>query len=160
MRWLAQLGHHCVGVDRSADALSQASAFGDTVQADLEQNPWPQAKLPPGFDALVVTHYLWRPLIPSLRAVLVEGGVLLYETFTLAQAHIGRPSNPDFLLRPGELLALFGDWYVVAYEDGVVHDPVRCVQRIAAIKPTTGQTMPPAALSIESCSAWSMCQVA
>ncbi|GAB4213366.1 MAG: class I SAM-dependent methyltransferase [Rhodoferax sp.] len=157
MRWLGQQGHHCTGVDRSTSALQQAQAFGPVVEADLEQQPWPYAALPCDFDALVVTNYLWRPLFQDLCKVVAPGGIVLYETFSRAHAQFGKPSNPDFLLEPGELLAQFKGWYIVAYEDGIAHDPLRCVQRITAIKPqatpmacATTPTMPVAALSIES----------
>ena len=85
--------------------------------ADLENGPWPLAG--ERFDAVVVTNYLWRPLMPSLLASLADGGVLIYETFALGNEAFGRPSNPDFLLRPGELLRCCRGLHVVAYEDGV-----------------------------------------
>ncbi len=90
-----------------------------TQAADLEAAPWP---FPPGrFDGVVVTNYLHRPLFGDLVAALRPGGVLIYETFMLGNEALGRPSNPDFLLRPGELLeALRGRLTVVAFEQGRV----------------------------------------
>jgi SAM-dependent methyltransferase len=72
------------------------------VVADIEGGPWPFAGRQ--FDAVVVTNYLWRPLLPTLLASLAPGGVLIYETFTQGNESVGKPSRPDFLLRPGELL--------------------------------------------------------
>ena len=82
---------------------------------------------------MVVTNYLWRPLWPALQASLADGAVLIYETFAVGNEAFGKPSNPDFLLRRGELLEACRGLHVVAYEDGWLDDPPRCVQRMAAI---------------------------
>jgi SAM-dependent methyltransferase len=131
LRWLARQGFGVTGIDRDSQALEALHATGRTVVADLEKAPWPL----PGerFDAVVVANYLWRPLWPALRASLGEGGVLIYETFALGNEAFGRPSNPDFLLRPGELLEACRGLHVVAYEDGVLDTPLRRVQRVAAV---------------------------
>lgn len=131
LRWLAAQGARVTGVDRDAAALASLHGLGRLIEADLENAPWPL----PGerFDAVVVTNYLWRPLWPALRASLADGGLLIYETFALGNAAFGKPANPDFLLRPGELLELCRGLHVVAYEDGVLDAPPRCVQRIAAV---------------------------
>jgi hypothetical protein len=86
-----------------------------------------------------VTHYLWRPLLPTLVDSVAPGGVLIYETFARGNETVGRPSNPDFLLRPGELLdAVRGELRVVAYEDGFLAPPPRFVQRVAAVREAPG----------------------
>ena len=141
MRWLAQQGHVCTGIDRSADALASASRYGSTVQADIENGPWPLLVngRPQPFDGVLVTNYLWRGLFAVLLQSLAPGGVLLYETFAAGNETVGKPANPDFLLQPGELLRLCQDLRIVAFEDGFLPDPARFVQRIAAIQP------PPAA---------------
>lgn len=100
--------------------------------ADIENGPWPFAGRQ--FDALVVTNYLWRPLIPTLLGSLAPGGVLIYETFTQGNETVGKPSRPDFLLRPGELLEMCHKLRVVAFEDGCQNAPARFVQRIAAVR--------------------------
>jgi SAM-dependent methyltransferase len=138
LRWLAGQGFVVTGVDRDEAALAPLRALGEIVVADLEGAPWPL----PGrrFDAVVVTNYLWRPLLPVLRDSLVDGGVLIYETFADGQQTIGRPSRPEFLLQPGELLAAAAGLRVVAYEDGLLDHPPRFVQRIAAVRaPAAGQ---------------------
>lgn len=131
VRWFAERGCKVTGVDRDATALAPLAAFGETVVADIENGPWPL----PGrrFDAVVVTHYLWRPLFATLRDSLAEGGALIWETFADGNQSVGKPSNPDFLLRPGELLAAAGALRIVAYEDGFLDAPPRFVQRIAAV---------------------------
>jgi SAM-dependent methyltransferase len=141
-RWWAARGFAVTGIDRDADALEGLRGCGPMIEADLESGPWPL----PGalFDVVVVTNYLWRPLFASLRASLAPGGVLIYETFAQGQASIGRPSSPDFLLKPGELLAqaLAAGLRVVGFEDGFLGDPPRFVQRLAACRPTAAATGP------------------
>lgn len=147
-RWLAAAGHRVTAVDREAGLLAPLAGLAETVQADLEDGPWPL----PGrrFDAVVVTHYLWRPLFPALLDAVGPGGLLIYETFAQAHAALGRPRRPEFLLRPGELLdvlrppadtvgqgvATSGEWHVVAFEEGRMpargDSPEREVQRIVA----------------------------
>jgi SAM-dependent methyltransferase len=107
-----------------------------TRAADLESGPWPFADA--RFDAVVVTNYLHRPLLPMLRGALDPAGVLLYETFAQGNEAYGRPSNPAFLLAPGELLALTTQaqpLIVVAFEQGVARlaDRAAVVQRVAAV---------------------------
>ena len=136
MHHLSSLGHRVLGVDRSAQALDAASAWGQVLQADIENGPWPLPERQ--FDAVVVTHYLWRPLWPRILASLKPGGVLLYETFAQGHETVGRPSRADFLLAPGELLqvAAQGALRVVAYEDGFLTEPERFVQRMVAVRET------------------------
>lgn len=141
VRWFAQRGHPCVGIDRSQQALAALPDSAQRLCADIEQGAWPL----PGaqFAAVVVTNYLWRALLPTLVASVAPGGVLLYETFADGNARFGKPSRPDFLLQPGELLRACGnELRVVAYEDGMLGDPARCVQRIAAVRALSGSELP------------------
>ena len=137
VHWFAQRGHPCVGIDRSEQALAALPASAERICADIEDGAWPL----PGaqFAAVVVTNYLWRALLPTLVASVAPGGVLLYETFAAGNARFGKPSRADFLLQPGELLqACAGELRVVAYEDGFLDHPARCVQRIVARRPLPG----------------------
>lgn len=140
LRWLAARGHPVTGVDRSADAIAAVAGVGEAVLADIENHPWPLMVdgVPRRFDAVVVTNYLWRPLWPQLLASLAPGGVLLYETFAAGNETVGKPSRPDFLLQPGELLQRCQGLRTVAYEDGTLPDPARFVQRIAAVNAPAG----------------------
>ncbi len=133
MQWFAQRGHRVTGVDRDADALAQASQFGEAIRADIENGPWPFDGRT--FDAVVVTNYLWRALLPRIVGSVAEGGVLLYETFAAGNESVGKPSRPDFLLQPGELLRACAGLRVVAYEDGYLEPPPRFVQRMTAVRP-------------------------
>lgn len=138
-RLLAARGLSVVALDRDAQSLAAAAGQGIvTLQHDLEApgSVWPFA--PGRFAGIVVTHYLHRPLFGALAAALAPDGVLIYETFAQGNEVFGKPSNPDFLLAPGELLDLAarGGLRVLAYEDGVVSrsKPAR-VQRLCAAGP-------------------------
>lgn len=132
LRWFASRGHAVTGVDRDPAAIAATAAVGRVVQADIENGPWPFAGQ--RFDAVVVTNYLWRPLLPVIVNSLADGGVLIYETFAIGNETVGRPSRPDFLLQPGELLGASAGLHVVAYEDGFCDHPERFVQRIVALR--------------------------
>jgi len=134
MRLASERGHAATGVDRSQEALDAAAPYGKTLLADIENGPWPFSGQE--FGAVVVTNYLWRPRLPDIVAAVAPGGVLLYETFAAGNEKVGKPSRPDFLLQPGELLIACADLRVVAYEDGFLSEPDRFVQRIAAVRPT------------------------
>ncbi len=135
LRWFAERGHPVVGVDRADAAVAACSNLGEVIQADVENGPWPFAGR--CFAVVVVTNYLWRPLLPTLIASVAPGGMLIYETFAAGNEAIGKPSNPDFLLRPAELLAACAELRVIAYENGFLSDPPRFVQRIAAVREPT-----------------------
>lgn len=128
-------GHHVTGIDR--DHGKARDLAGDPmvrqITADLEEgSPLPVAG--ERFDGVIVTNYLWRPILADIVGVVASDGVLIYETFALGQERYGRPSNPDFLLRPGELLNVIGqDLVAIAYEHGTVAEPRRVVQRIVAV---------------------------
>jgi SAM-dependent methyltransferase len=136
LRWFAQRGHAVTGIDRSPEAIAAVAPLGEAVLADIESGPWPllQGGQPRPFDAVVVTNYLWRPLLPVLQQSLADGGVLIYETFASGNETVGKPARPDFLLQPGELLRAFAGLRVVAYEDGFLLQPERFVQRLAAVR--------------------------
>jgi SAM-dependent methyltransferase len=136
MAWFASRGCQVTGIDRAQDALDRASASGTTVLADIENGPWPlmMGGLHQQFDLVVVTNYLWRPIFQHMLDSVAPGGLLLYETFAQGNETVGKPSRPDFLLKPGELLQLCQGLHVVAYETGFLSQPDRFVQRIAAFK--------------------------
>jgi tellurite methyltransferase len=121
--WLAARGLAVHAIDRDADALAAVHADAlrrrlpiVTAAVDLEQGaPHLGAAT---FDVVVVVHYLHRPLFPALIAALRPGGLLIYETFTTAQAARGKPRNPAFLLNPGELRELVSPLEVLASREG------------------------------------------
>jgi SAM-dependent methyltransferase len=148
VHWLADAGHRVTAIDRDAALLAPLAGRAATIVADLEADPWP---LPDRtFDAVVVTNYLWRALFSALKAAVTPGGLLIYETFAQAHAALGRPRRPEFLLRPGELIAVLQcpaapprepgaaseEWHVIAFEQGRLPArgdvPEREVQRVVA----------------------------
>ena len=135
-RHFAERGHSVVAVDRDAETLAQlAGTPGIEIRiADLEGMPWPFEAAT--FDAVIVANYLSRPLFPQLLAALRPGGVLLYETFMRGNERFGRPSNPDFLLAPGELIErIAGVLTPIAFEQGAVPAPKPAViQRLCAVR--------------------------
>ena len=139
-RFFAQRGHRVLGVDRDADALATLQGAAETLQADIENGPWPLAGR--SFDAVVVTNYLWRPLFARIAGAVAPGGVLLHETFAQGNETVGKPSRPDFLLAHGELLQAYAGLRVVAYEDGFLDSPPRYLQRIAAVRGPDGPPHP------------------
>ncbi len=141
--WFLERGHHVTAVDRWISGLEQlksamfavARSRFEVIEADLEDgSPWPLGER--RFDAVVVVNYLHRPLWPSILSAIAPGGLLLYETFARGQETLGRPSNPDFLLKPDELLeSVRGQLHVVAFEQGRIEtaEGAAVKQRIAAI---------------------------
>src|SRR5918992_1235422 len=132
--FFAARGLEVFAVDREAQNIPGVSF----VRADLEDgSPWPFEGR--RFAAIVVANYLHRPLFPTLRESLDEGGILVYETFMVGNERFGKPSNPNFLLRPDELLQAFSVLTVVAFEQGVLERPKPAVvQRICVLRAPAG----------------------
>ena len=135
-------GLEVCALDRDAAALAGLPPAAERVHADVEQGPWPLGER--RFDAVIVTNYLWRPLWPRILGAVRPGGRWIHETFGREHARVGRPSNPDFLLEPGELVAVAtrSGWRVRAYEDGWREDPRRQIQRIVAEAPGSSGEAP------------------
>jgi SAM-dependent methyltransferase len=132
VRWFVSRLADVTGVDRDDAAVEPLRSVARIVVADIENEPWPfQGET---FDAVVITNYLWRPLLPTIIASVAPKGLLLYETFGHQQPEFGHPKRPDFLLRPQELLRIAAGLHVLAYEDLIVDEPMRHVQRIAALR--------------------------
>lgn len=127
-KWLVEQGLEVVAVDRVPQSIPGARF----VHADLEAGgPWPFAH--ERFAGIVVTNYLHRPLLPHLLASLAPDGVLIYETFMSGNERYGKPSNPAFLLRAGELFEAFGSLHVLAFEQGRTATPkLAVIQRLCA----------------------------
>jgi SAM-dependent methyltransferase len=137
MHWFAAHGYPVVGVDSSTDAIDSLKELGEAVLADIENGPWPFAGR--SFGGVVVTNYLWRPLLAELIDSVAPGGTLIYETFAVGNETVGKPARPDFLLQPDELLRACQALRIVAYEHGFLDAPARFVQRIAAVRPAGGE---------------------
>jgi SAM-dependent methyltransferase len=136
---LARQGFRVDAVDRDADAIAELREVAASEQLtlscrvlDLESEP------PPSlghhlFDGIVVFRYLHRPLFPALIAALAPGGFLIYETFTTAQALRGRPTNPRFLLEPGELVTLVAPLVILESRESDVNG--QAVASVLATRP-------------------------
>ena len=146
-RYAASLGHSVLAVDKDVSALSSNPSQNIrclSFDLELSDSPshadWPLA--PDQFGGIIVTNYLHRPLMGDLLLSLRTGGVLIYETFAQDNGLFGKPSSPDFLLLPGELLRLASskpEFQVLAFEDGYVSDPKPAmVQRICLIRGPVG----------------------
>ncbi len=140
--YLAKQGFQVLAIDRDSDSLAQIKETQaqkypdltiDTLNLDLESANWNLTELG-AFDGVVVTNYLYRPHLMKLPDLLKPDGVLIYETFALGNEAYGKPSNPDFLLKPNELLNLAEKMRILAYEDRVVSSPkMACIQRVCAV---------------------------
>jgi len=139
--FLAAKGLAVVLADRSDEALRKAKETADeraeqvTIwKVDLEkpgQNPFRENE----YSAILVFRYLHRPLIPCIRKALRPGGFLVYETYTVDQAQFGKPRNPDFLLKPGELMSWFKGWLVLHHFEGLQENPRRAIAQLVCRKP-------------------------
>jgi SAM-dependent methyltransferase len=141
---LLERGHEVHAVDRDTAILTPLAGPRCKIEAiDLEAGAsW---KLGTDYDGIVVSRYLYRPLLPMIAAALAPGGVVIYETFAEGNERFGRPRNRDFLLRPGELLEALKSLTVIAFEQGEIALPYPAViQRIAAINGPLGLLPEPA----------------
>jgi len=139
--FLARKGLEVVCCDISAEALERAKRIADEQnlkiaarQIDLERegiNPLPQEH----FAGILVFSYLHRPLIPCIKKAMQAGGILIYETYTIGQRRFGKPHNPDYLLKDGELLSWFADWQVIHHFEGIREEPRRAVAQLVCRKP-------------------------
>jgi SAM-dependent methyltransferase len=133
-RYLAGLGHETTAIDREPQSL-ESIRF---VRAELEDgSPWPL----PGeqFQGIVVANYLHRPLFADIASALAPGGVLIYETFMRGNERFGKPSNPAYLLEPGELWRAFAGLHIIAFEQGLSLEPKPAMrQRLCARRPPNG----------------------
>jgi tellurite methyltransferase len=139
--YLATKGLEVVLADASEEALKRGSRLAEQKrvkislwQVDLEKttdNPLQED----GYSAILVFRYLHRPLMPCIKKALSRGGLLMYETFTVDQPRFGKPRNPDFLLRPGELMGWFEHWQVIHTFEGIQENPKRAVAQIVCRKP-------------------------
>jgi SAM-dependent methyltransferase len=141
---LAEFGYSVLAVDQDIAAVKDLQSPMITPKClNLEQTDWPLTGSE--FTGIVVTNYLYRPQIDHLPEMLQKNGLLIYETFALGNGEFGKPSNPHFLLNPGELLALAArhQLQVIAYEDIYVDQPKPAmVQRLCAVKGRLKERIP------------------
>ena len=136
--YLAARGFQAEGIDISREAIEKAQesarAEGLEIDAhvvDLEKDHYIQ---PARYEVIICFRYLQRSLIPYMKSGLKAGGIIVYETYTIDQIQFGKPKNPDFLLKPNELLNLFRDFHCIKYHEGVFEDK-KATAGIIARKP-------------------------
>ena len=139
----AEAGKRVIGIDRNRDSLAHLQSFArsrnlalECVRADIEE-PAEIPLKPNSCGAILVFRFLYRPLAPKIEAALVPGGLLLYETFTLAQLEFGSgPRNPAHLLDTGELPTLFSGLRVASFHEDVVgSERPNALAHLVAYKP-------------------------
>jgi SAM-dependent methyltransferase len=135
---LAAAGFPVEAVDRDAVVIESlratAERLGLPLRAEVRDLETGAADLgTEAYDLVLVFSYLHRPLFPALVRALAPGGLLLYETFTVAQALRGKPKNPDFLLEAGELRKRVAPLVVLREREGEFDG--RMVAGVAARKP-------------------------
>lgn len=136
LRLALEHGYSVVGVDRDLSGVAdlQERPGVELIASDLEDGPFPFRGRT--FAGVIVTRYLWRPILPDIVACVGRDGLLIYETFAVGNERFGRPTNPDFLLNPGELVDAVRERLIpMAFEHVTASDPPRIVQRIAAVGP-------------------------
>lgn len=125
---LSELCPRVTAVDRNPDL---SSFFANTpvefLCLDLEQEDWPL--LGHTFDLVLVSNYLYRPNLRKIFDLVGPDGFLIYETFGVGNELFGRPSNPNFLLRPSELRdSVGGDFLIMDEFFGEIADPQPAVR--------------------------------
>ncbi|MGD2125267.1 MAG: methyltransferase domain-containing protein [Desulfobacteraceae bacterium] len=139
--FLATKGLQVVLADLANEALQRAKTLAEKSgvevklwRVDLEkasENPLHEE----AYGAILVFQYLHRPLIPCIKKALRNQGILVYETFTVDQPQFGKPYNPDYLLKRGELSEWFEDWYILHYFEGILGNPKRAIAQTVCRKP-------------------------
>lgn len=117
----------------SASAAAEKSRCWLVDFENKEKDPLAEKR----FGAIIVFNYLHRALFTAIKGAIAPGGIVIYETFTVDNLRYGRPRNPDYLLRPGELAEYFGDWDCLHHFEGEVKgEPgTRAIAQIVARKP-------------------------
>lgn len=122
--FLAAHGYKTDAVDASQVALDKLSGMAKneslpvvTIRAEL-----PDYQIAKSTYAVIINFYfLERKLFLPIKEGLIDGGMLLFETYTIEQSRFGRPCNPEFLLKPNELLHSFSDLHIIYYHERIDH---------------------------------------
>jgi 2-polyprenyl-3-methyl-5-hydroxy-6-metoxy-1,4-benzoquinol methylase len=120
-----------VGLAKAQHLAAEAGVNINTIVADLTDYNLGNQR----YDLVVVINYLQRDLIDDLRAALKPGGLILYETYTVAQLNVpgAHPLRREYLLEPGELRTMFGDLEILQYSESI--EEGRAVASLIARKP-------------------------
>ncbi|MDA7946478.1 MAG: class I SAM-dependent methyltransferase [Hyphomicrobiaceae bacterium] len=135
MRLALDMGFTVTGIDRDLSNVEDLANRQDVglIEADLETGrAFPLKDM--RYDGVIVTNYLYRPILSDIVGCVATDGVLIYETAAAGNERYAGPSNPDYLLKPNELIdAVMPHLVVVAYENGLRDNrSPKVVGRIAA----------------------------
>jgi len=117
--FLAEQGYEVDATDVSFAALSrlqdEAARRGlhvRTFVADLDYYPFPQGR----YDLALVFYFFSPALIPSIKATLKCGGMIVYSTYNYRHTSVKPGFNPDYLTPPGGLSSCFSDFDILVSE--------------------------------------------
>jgi 2-polyprenyl-3-methyl-5-hydroxy-6-metoxy-1,4-benzoquinol methylase len=120
--FLASHGYKVTGIDRSSSAVSLSRENAEkkavslrTVEADILTYGIRENY----FDVILNFYFLERSLIQKIKKGLKKNGLVFFETYTTDQSRFGGPKNPDFLLKPNELLNCFLDFFIIFYHERI-----------------------------------------
>ena len=120
--FMAENGYMVDGIDSSEVAVEKVRSFAereslpiDAKQADLTNYQIVENT----YDVILNFYFLERSLFPNIMNGLKQGGMLLFETYTIEQPEYGRPHNPAYLLKPNELLQSFIDLHIICYHERI-----------------------------------------
>ncbi len=125
--WLAEQGWEVTLIDISETGVEQARQDAGPLAThihfvvdDLTHFKASQTEVEHGFDVVMVFFYLERKIFSQLLQAIRPGGLLVYKTYTLAQAKLEYgPKNPAHLLKPDELLQLAANLRVLHYREDI-----------------------------------------
>ena len=118
--FLAMNGYEVDAIDYSSVAVNKLQSFvkEQSLTISVKQGDLTSFQIPDNtYDLIINFNYLERSLIPQIKKGLNQGGMLLFETYTIEQPRYGRPHNPDYLLKPNELLSSFSDLHIIFYHE-------------------------------------------
>ena len=122
--FLSNYGYNVLAVDINQKSLN---CFNNKLIKkkikDIENlKSWPLEKVK--FDIIVVTNFLNRSIFPSIIKSINKNGYLIYETFSEGQQNIGKPNNPNYILKRRELISLCADLQLIAYEEIYIENSI------------------------------------
>lgn len=104
-KYLAKKGFHVDALDISSVAISQLEDIVNIHPKEVDFDTYTLKEN--SYDLIVCTYYLERKLFPQITAALKPSGIVIFETFLYNEENERAPSNPDFILKEGELEAAF-----------------------------------------------------
>jgi SAM-dependent methyltransferase len=128
--WLAKQGWEVTLIDISETGVEQARQNAGPLAShirlvvdDLTHFRASQTEFEVAFDVVMAFFYLKREIFSELVTAVRPGGLLVYKTYTRAQAELpSGPKSPAHLLEPGELVELVDGLNVLHYREDVAEN--------------------------------------